>query len=775
MLRPKLFAIASCLAVGVLVGCSAEKEPAAASRDGAGNTATASVNPNAQSPWSLLPAATDEAKRQPSAWEQSTQKLAEQPQSPAPTPEPAQETPENVGPAYEPTPPPPVVAAPPSVYGPGGALAVAPPPAYPPPAAYDSPAYEPPAYEPPAVPSYEQPQLGSQMLEPGSVASAAQNPLRLQEQPQVEQNPLRTRSAAGLNLQSFAPAEPAAPAPRQAQEFAPSYETAPPEPAPYKSLATPPAASAAAPSMARSFAPSLVPADQPNFAEEGAAPKAAALEPAAPAPEAAAAPTRMAIRSMVAEAPEALSDNAEALAEPSASAPADAASLESDRAEATDMARVAMGAPPLSTNSSAENPAVTSSDPGQQFHTVTVFYGTDRMSSQAGSAAWSDRVARFWPTAVALLSATLFGFIAATWKRVVSAVLSVGSLGVAIFLGGAATLQTIEHNRLAEKEGVRYIAERALDGEVQVGVCEVTIPKTHKPGELEAPSILRLEVREDAERHVVLQKTEPLPADEFHRRLRQRVAASPGEEMFVFVHGFNVSFENAARRTAQMAYDLKYEGAPVFFSWPANDKFLLTYAQDETNVSWAAPHLKRFLLDIARNSEAKSINVIAHSMGNRALTAVLRELELEFRDDARLFNQVVLAAPDIDADDFRLNIAPYIQKTSRRITLYASSNDQALAASQLVHRYPRAGDSGSGLLVVPGIETVDVSAIDGGPWGHSYYGSSDPILRDLAILFRGENLAARSWLLAQDLNGMQYWVFQAQTASARAAGADTLR
>ena len=70
------------------------------------------------------------------------------------------------------------------------------------------------------------------------------------------------------------------------------------------------------------------------------------------------------------------------------------------------------------------------------------------------------------------------------------------------------------------------------------------------------------------------------------------------------------------------------------------------------------PHLKQFLLEIVKHTQARSINLIAHSMGNRALGAALREIDLELSDEARLFNQVILAATDIDAEDFRTNIAP---------------------------------------------------------------------------------------------------------------------
>jgi esterase/lipase superfamily enzyme len=181
--------------------------------------------------------------------------------------------------------------------------------------------------------------------------------------------------------------------------------------------------------------------------------------------------------------------------------------------------------------------------------------------------------------------------------------------------------------------------------------------------------------------------------------------------------------------------------------------------------------LKQFLLDVTHHSEAKSINLIAHSMGNRALTGVLKELQMELRDESRLFNQVILAAPDIDADEFRQSIAPSLTKTANRITLYVSARDEALAASQLIHRGSRAGDAGRGLVVVPGIDTIDVTPIDMSPWGHTYYGSSDPVLRDLGLLMsQSAEPSQRLWLAPAEIDGLPYWVFQPASATARVPG-----
>ncbi|MFO7906356.1 MAG: alpha/beta hydrolase [Pirellulaceae bacterium] len=146
----------------------------------------------------------------------------------------------------------------------------------------------------------------------------------------------------------------------------------------------------------------------------------------------------------------------------------------------------------------------------------------------------------------------------------------------------------------------------------------------------------------------------------------------------------NVTFEGAARRTAQIAHDVQFEGAPIFFSWPSQGG-LLKYTVDANNVEWAVPHLRQFLVDVTRRSGATAVNLVAHSMGNRALTSALRELELQLGAESALFNQIILAAPDVDAEIFRRDLAPALVRSARHVTLYASSNDQALATSKKVH------------------------------------------------------------------------------------------
>jgi esterase/lipase superfamily enzyme len=303
--------------------------------------------------------------------------------------------------------------------------------------------------------------------------------------------------------------------------------------------------------------------------------------------------------------------------------------------------------------------------------------------------------------------------------------------------------------------GVKYGKQRSLNGNLYYGRCEVSIPKCHRVGELETPSILRLEFRPDPKKHVLLSETYNLEESDFFKKLKYSVAKSSSKDAFVFVHGYNVSFEDAARRTGQIAYDLDFVGAPIFYSWPSNGK-TADYLKDETNITWSTPHFQRFLGLLAQKSGAKRIHIIAHSMGNRAVCDALKALSSNPASQLK-FKHLVLAAPDIDAGTFQ-ELAATLQRLAGRVTLYESSQDKAIQASRKIHGNPRAGEP---LLVVRGMDTIDASAIDTDFLGHSYFSDNWPLLSDIhSILFKDEPPSGRFGLVAIEHEDGKYYAFR---------------
>ncbi len=402
----------------------------------------------------------------------------------------------------------------------------------------------------------------------------------------------------------------------------------------------------------------------------------------------------------------------------------------------------------------AHLPAGTQRNSEAGYSTVRVFYATDRKRDQLSLGDFHHYAQNQNFVTLSGISAALIAMaiLSMLLKRIRTSALctlaggSVGCLAVAVVVFG---------NSDIEKQGVVYTGDR---GELIRGICDVTVPDSHNTGLVERPSLLRFEFREDQSQHIVLTSAVELSNSAFSQKLSQTLDQSRERDLLVFVHGFNVGFEDAVQRTAQIAVDLPFEGVPICYSWPSQGT-LLGYSIDENNSEWTIPHFKQFLLELANSSGAKSINVVAHSMGNRVMTAAMQQISMELAADSPVpFDRIVLAAPDVDADRFRRDFAPTLLKVAKQVTLYASSADRALIASKRVHGYPRAGESGANIVLVPGIETIDVSGIDLSLLGHSYYGDSEPLLRDLFGVVRARLLAPQRQTLVPRRSGeLVYW------------------
>ena len=300
-----------------------------------------------------------------------------------------------------------------------------------------------------------------------------------------------------------------------------------------------------------------------------------------------------------------------------------------------------------------------------------------------------------------------------------------------------------------------YGTERHLDGPMEYGLAEVSIPKHHQMGVVERPKWYKFEFSENPKKHVVILELDTMDPKEFFGGVTAAGSEAGINEGLLFVHGFNVSWDNAIRRTAQIAFDLDFGGVALSYSWPSQASVSPSaYTTDETNAKWSIPHLSQFLLDLQEETDLDKIHIIAHSMGTRLLTdAVARartegfELEL---------NNVILAAPDIDADIFKEQILPKVMASTDRLTMYSSSDDEALKFSKELHGHHRLGLSGEDLVVVEGMDTIDASGIDTSMLGHSYYGSHEKVVSDILKLVI-EGLSPEDRQLTQGARGD--WLF----------------
>jgi hypothetical protein len=219
---------------------------------------------------------------------------------------------------------------------------------------------------------------------------------------------------------------------------------------------------------------------------------------------------------------------------------------------------------------------------------VEVFYATDRHLYKATDLhLW---ITTLVPAGLAVLisSLTIAGavFGRRRWWWGGAALIS---LCVSFLVCGQAVIKSSTLTRLAKEDSAWFSSRRkpmTKDYPLNLGTSQVSIPPVHRPGQIESPSVWLLEFREDEGRHLMIQRIEALDATSFYSKLDQRIARDDQASAMIYIHGFNVAFDEALRRTAQLSVDIGFSGAPILYSWPSRGQ-LTWYRSDQDDADWS--------------------------------------------------------------------------------------------------------------------------------------------------------------------------------------------
>jgi esterase/lipase superfamily enzyme len=288
--------------------------------------------------------------------------------------------------------------------------------------------------------------------------------------------------------------------------------------------------------------------------------------------------------------------------------------------------------------------------------------------------------------------------------------------------------------------------------------------------------------------------------DGFTDRVQQILAQSDSAEghAFVYIHGFNVPFRSAVFRTAQLKYDMDFDGPAFVFSWPSNGA-LLDYLSDQEDADLSVDALVRFLrfTHDAVNDDPDNpvkLHIIAHSMGTRVTAQALARLS-DF-DDSPKFGHVVFAAGDLDTNLFE----EWMGASSRLyegVTIYTSRQDRAVGFSRWLRNLSRklafwganndvkhrigfyekkSAPSTFDLPTDTGehfAKTIDISGAAKNSFlfkvRHSVYAESKAITDDIRFLFDHPFSLpdARSTLLKRLCSDDQHWTYMSDKKAAR--------
>lgn len=211
--------------------------------------------------------------------------------------------------------------------------------------------------------------------------------------------------------------------------------------------------------------------------------------------------------------------------------------------------------------------------------------------------------------------------------------------------------------------------------------ANISVPPTHKAGAIEWPSTLPGNPKTD----FVARKAGYIENQQaFLKQLNAQLLKKPKgkRNVLLFIHGYNTMFAEGLYRLTQFVHDSNADVVPVLFTWASRGQ-VTGYVYDLNSTGVARENLIDTLM-LLENSEADTISILAHSMGNYLLMETGRQMSRQQFDKIdRKLRLVVMAAPDIDIDLFKSTLRlsgpprrPYIIVVSR--------DDSALRLSRTV-------------------------------------------------------------------------------------------
>ncbi|HEY5799612.1 MAG TPA: alpha/beta hydrolase, partial [Burkholderiaceae bacterium] len=327
--------------------------------------------------------------------------------------------------------------------------------------------------------------------------------------------------------------------------------------------------------------------------------------------------------------------------------------------------------------------------------------------------------------------------------------------------------------------------EAEKNSELTLGRVQISVPLARMRGTISEPNLLhviiekatsstpaifagiqRIPAADPARHFAIAYPIEEYTEQTFQQTLAGAVAHSQRKEALVYVHGFANSFRDAAFRTAQLSRDLSdtsYDLVPVMFSWPS-DPGLLDYRAASGRVWAASQALAAFLDQLASTVGYRRVHIVAHSKGAEVLGLALHEMKSDLlvrvgtAAPVSKFNQIILAAPDIRAEDFDALVLPAV-RSHHQVTTYVASNDGALRLSDAINTKARAGDIGRGLSLGGGAEVIDVSKVNSRRGGHSSFAESERVLDDIRYQLQGKAISQRG-LQQVKRKTRGYWILE---------------
>ncbi len=244
------------------------------------------------------------------------------------------------------------------------------------------------------------------------------------------------------------------------------------------------------------------------------------------------------------------------------------------------------------------------------------------------------------------------------------------------------------------------------------------------------------------------------PAKRFATLINNKLAISKQKDIFIYVHGYLVVFENPVLVATELWHYLGYEGVFIAYAWPSTPNRWAYFSDAETTIT-TAYHLRKLLEFLAAETNVEHIHIIGYSQGTRLVTQTLYDLALMHHDMSRQemlkklrIGNVILVGSDIDRQAMATYFIDGLLKVPEHLTIYASEKDKAMGASKVLLKRERVGEMFAHgkmppstlefLTKTPELRVINVTEAEGAASGngHSYFRSSPWASSDILMTLR---------------------------------------
>jgi len=241
------------------------------------------------------------------------------------------------------------------------------------------------------------------------------------------------------------------------------------------------------------------------------------------------------------------------------------------------------------------------------------------------------------------------------------------------------------------------------------------------------------------------------PGEQFARHVNEKLDVSEHKDIYIYVHGFKVVFNNPLLVASELWHYLGYQGVFIAYAWPSTPSNR-AYVADIETAGLSSQNFRKFLQYLAEETHARRIHIIGYSAGTRVVINALRQLALLHHVDTRRTIQeklkignVILVGSDYGAQAFGGGVIDGMLNVPKTMYVYVSGTDKALGLSRWLFKRQRLGQLVLDQELNPEVvrfldknqelQFIDVTGAEGSSAGngHAYFRQSPWVSSDILI------------------------------------------